>query len=93
MESIVSPSKEIAPQFVAYTVARTDGTIFNGILLEQSPEGELVFADSQGRRIVVKTDEITERKPQTISIMPEDLPRTMTTQEMRDLVVFLSQKR
>jgi len=93
VESIVSPSKEIAPQFVAYTVARTDGTIFNGILLEQSSEGELVFADSQGRRIAVKTGDIAERKPQTISIMPEDLPRTMTTQEMRDLVAFLSQKR
>ena len=41
IESIVSPSKEIAPQFVAYAVARNDGTVFSGILLEQSPEGEL----------------------------------------------------
>ena len=53
-------------------MARTDGTVFTGILLEQSPEGELVFADSQGRWIQVKTGEIAERKPQTISIMPED---------------------
>jgi putative membrane-bound dehydrogenase-like protein len=93
VESIVAPSKEIAPQFVAYTVARTDGTVFNGILLEQSPEGELAFADSQGRRIVVKAGDIAERKPQTISIMPEDLPRMMTTQEMRDVLAFLSRKR
>jgi putative heme-binding domain-containing protein len=93
VESIVAPSKEIAPQFVAYTVARTDGTIFNGILLEQSPEGELVFADSQGRRIAVKAGEIAERKPQTISIMPDELPRTMTTQELRDVLAFLSRKR
>ena len=89
VESIVLPSKEIAPQFVAYTVARADGTIFNGILLEQSPEGELIFADAQGGRIAVKAADIAERKPQTVSIMPEDLPRTMTTQEMRDLVAFL----
>jgi putative heme-binding domain-containing protein len=93
VESLVAPSKEIAPQFVAYTVARTDGTIFNGILLEQTPDGEFAFADSQGRRIVVKAGDIAERKPQTISIMPEDLPRTMTTQEMRDVLAFLSRKR
>jgi putative membrane-bound dehydrogenase-like protein len=93
VESIVSPSKEIAPQFVAYTVARIDGTVFNGILLEQSPEGQLVFADSQGRRIAVKAGDIAERKPQTISIMPDDLPRTMTIQEMRDVLAFLSRKR
>src|SRR6202020_1337114 len=35
VESILSPSKEIAPQFVAWSVARTDGTVFTGILLEQ----------------------------------------------------------
>jgi putative membrane-bound dehydrogenase-like protein len=93
VESIVAPSKEIAPQFVAYTAARADGTVFDGILLEQSPEGDLVFADSKGRRIVVKTGDIAERKPQTVSIMPADLPRTMTTQEMRDLLAFLSRNR
>ena len=89
LESIVAPSKEIAPQFVPYTVARNDGTVFGGLLLEQSPEGELVFADSQGRRIQVKSSDIAERKPQTISIMPADLAHTMTKQEMRDLLAFL----
>ena len=90
VESIVAPSKEIAPQFVPWSVARTDGTVLTGVLLEQSPEGALVFADSQGRRITVKADEIAERKPQTTSIMPDDLVKTMTVQEFRDLVAFLS---
>jgi putative heme-binding domain-containing protein len=93
IESIVSPNKEIAPQFVAYAVARNDGTIFTGILLAQSPEGELIFADSQGRKIQIKGGEIAERKPQAISIMPEDLARTMTKQEMRDLLAFLLHKK
>ena len=89
VESILTPSKEIAPQFVAWSVARTDGTVFTGILLEQSPEGSLVFADAQGRLIAVKTDEIAERKPQTTSIMPDNLAQTMTLQDFRDLVAFL----
>jgi putative membrane-bound dehydrogenase-like protein len=92
VESIVSPSREIAPQFVPWTVAKTDGTVFSGILLEQSPEGAQVFADSQGRRITVKSDEIAERKPQTTSIMPEDLVTTMTIQEFRDLLAFLGRR-
>jgi putative membrane-bound dehydrogenase-like protein len=93
IESIVSPNKEIAPQFVAYAVARNDGTVFSGILLEQSPKGDLIFADSQGHRIQVKSGDIAERKPQAVSIMPEDLARTMTKQEMRDLVAFLLRKK
>jgi putative heme-binding domain-containing protein len=92
VESIVAPSREIAPQFVSWSVARTDGTLFTGILLEQSPEGALVFADTEGRRIAIKPDEIAERKPQKTSIMPDDLPRQMTLQELRDLVAFLSRR-
>jgi putative membrane-bound dehydrogenase-like protein len=89
VESIVDPSKEIAPQFVAYNVARTDGTVFTGILLEQSPEGDSVFADAQGTLISVKAGDVGERKPQKNSIMPEDLARLMTVQEFRDLLAFL----
>ncbi len=41
----------------------------------------------------MKSGDIAERKPQTISIMPEDLARTMTKQEMRDLLAFLLHKK
>ncbi len=92
MESILNPSKEIAPQFVAWSVARTDGTVFTGILLDQSPEGALIFADSQGRLITVKAGEIAERKPQTTSIMPDNLARLMTLQEFRDLLAYLGKR-
>ena len=93
VESILTPGKEIAPQFVAWSVARTDGTVFTGILLEQSPEGSLVFADSQGRLTTIKTDEIAERKPQTTSIMPDNVVQSMTLQDFRDLVAFLWQRK
>jgi putative membrane-bound dehydrogenase-like protein len=92
VESIVAPSREIAPQFVSWSVARADGTVFTGILLEQAPDGTLIFADSEGRRIPVKPDEIAERKPQKTSIMPDDLPRTMTLQELRDILAFLGRR-
>jgi putative heme-binding domain-containing protein len=90
VESIVAPSKEIAPQFVAWTVARTDGTVVSGVLLEESPEGALILADYQGRRVTIKANEISERKPQSTSIMPADLVKSMTVQEFRDLVAFLT---
>jgi len=90
VESIVAPSKEIAPQFVAWSVARTDGTVVTGVMLEESPEGALILADSQGQRVTIKADEISARKPQAASIMPADLVKTMTVQEFRDLIAFLS---
>jgi len=92
VDSVLTPSKEIAPQFVAWSVAKTDGTVFTGILLDQSPEGTLIFADAQGRLIAVKADEIAERKPQTTSIMPDNLARLMTLQEFRDLLAYLGKR-
>ena len=89
VESILAPSKEIAPQFVAWNVARTDGTVFTGILLEQSPERVQIFADAEGRLIAVKSDDVAERKPVTSSIMPDNLAQTMTLQEFRDILAFL----
>ncbi len=89
LQSILQPSLEIAPQFVAWSVARTDGTVFNGVLVGESPEGKLAFADNEGRLIEVKPSEIEERKPQATSIMPDDVAQNLTTQEFRDLLAFL----
>ena len=89
VQSILQPSREIAPQFVPYSVARTDGTVFTGVLVNESPDGTQSFADADGRLIVVKSSEIEDKKPQTVSIMPENLPQTLTLQEFRDLVAFL----
>lgn len=93
VESIVAPSKEIAPQFVTWSVARTDGTVVTGVLLEESPEGALLLADSQGRKVSIKADEILERKAQAASIMPADLVKSMTVPEFRDLIAFLTGQR
>ena len=93
VESILTPSKEIAPQFVSWSVVRTNGTVLTGVLFEQTPEGSLVFADAQGRLTAIKMDEIAERKPQTTSIMPENLVQSMTLQDFRDLVAFLWQRK
>jgi putative membrane-bound dehydrogenase-like protein len=93
VQSNLQPSLEIAPQFVAWSVARTDGTVFTGVLLGETPEGALRFADSEGHTINVKKDEIEERKLQPVSIMPDDVGATLTLQEFRDLIAFLLEKR
>ncbi len=89
VQSILQPSLEIAPQFVAWSVARTDGTVFTAVLVGESPEGKLSFADGEGHLIDVKPSEIEERKPQATSIMPDNVAQALTAQEFRDLVAFL----
>jgi len=89
VQSILQPSLEIAPQFVAWSVARTDGTVFSGVLVGESPEGKVTFADGEGKLIEIKPSEIEDRKPQPTSIMPDNVTQTLTVEEFRDLVAFL----
>ncbi len=93
VQSILQPSREIAPQSFAYSVARTDGTVFTGVLVNEAPDGTLSFADTDGHLIVVKASDIEDKKPQNVSIMPDNLPQTLTLQEFRDLVAFLLRDR
>jgi putative membrane-bound dehydrogenase-like protein len=89
VESILEPSKEIAPQFVPWSLAKTDGTVSTGLLVDEAPTGDQVYVDAQGLRFALKPSEIADRRPQNTSIMPADLHRSMTTGEFRDLIAFL----
>jgi putative membrane-bound dehydrogenase-like protein len=90
LQSILQPNLEIAPQFTAWSVARTDGTVFSGVFVGASSDGLLTYVNTAGETIAVPSSEIEDRKPQSVSIMPENLAELMTPQEFRDLLAFLS---
>jgi putative membrane-bound dehydrogenase-like protein len=93
LQSILVPSQEIAPQFVPWLIAKNDGTVLSGLLLEETNDGEQIYADTKGANFRVKTADIAERRPQAISIMPDGLAHAMTVQEFRDLVAYLRSPR
>jgi putative membrane-bound dehydrogenase-like protein len=93
LESILAPSQEIAPQFVPWLIAKSDGTVLSGLLLEETNEGEQVYADLKGETFRVKTADVVERRPQVVSIMPDNLAHQMTVQEFRDLISYLRSPR
>lgn len=93
VESIVDPSKEIAPQFVLWTLAKADGTTAQGVLLAEAADGAATYVDSEGRQFTLRPAEIEQRAPQQLSVMPAGLVQRMTVQEFRDLLAFLLQPR
>ncbi|REK17182.1 MAG: hypothetical protein DWQ37_06855 [Planctomycetota bacterium] len=89
VESIVDPSKEVAPQFVAWRVATHAGQTFVGTLVHEERTGEQTYADPSGKLLELAPEVIAERVPAGISVMPEGLPGQLTLQEFRDLVAYL----
>jgi putative heme-binding domain-containing protein len=88
LESIVEPSKEIAPRHTPILIETYDGKSFSGVLYAERGE-EITYADSNGKLIKVRFDDIERSKPQTKSIMPEGLLERMTVDEVADLAKYL----
>ncbi len=90
IESILQPSKEIAPQFFVWQVQTDDGRTFSGTLVSESADGRETYADAEGKLITVRREDIAKKAAQRRSIMPDDVAKTLTVQELRDLLAFLS---
>ncbi len=89
VDSILRPSKEIAPMFVPWTIVTEDGRALAGMLVSQAVNGELTYANDKGELFRLKPSEIESRHPSAKSIMPDGLSNTLTVQEFRDLLAFL----
>ncbi|HEV3166684.1 MAG TPA: PVC-type heme-binding CxxCH protein [Isosphaeraceae bacterium] len=88
LESIVAPNRQIAQGFETLIVALDDGQIHSGVLKSQDNDN-LTLMTAEGRTVVVRKSSIEDQKRGS-SAMPEDLIKTLTKQELRDLVEFLA---
>ncbi len=88
IQSILEPSREIAPQFVSWTFETKAGKIVTGMIVHEN-EGQTIVGNAEGQLIELKTSDIEARVLQKISVMPEKLADRMTLQELRDLIAFL----
>ncbi len=89
VESIVDPSKEIAPRFVPWSIVMKDGRALTGLLVTEGPGDLETYSDNAGKLFTLSPADIAERNPLATSIMPEGLADSLTLQEFRDLLAFL----
>lgn len=88
VESVLTPSKTIAPIFKATTVVTSDGRSQTGLVVGETGEAiELLLADASQAKIPLA--DIDERIQQDVSPMPAGL--VQTADEMRDIVAYLMQ--
>jgi putative heme-binding domain-containing protein len=92
IESILEPSRTIAPSFETLVVALKDGRLFRGTKVAETNE-TLTLGDNQGQKHVLAKANIEETHTQPQSTMPDGLEKPLTTEEFVDLIAFLvSQK-
>jgi putative membrane-bound dehydrogenase-like protein len=89
IRSILSPSDSIGYSYRSVVAALADGRVITGLTLEDSPE-KLAIKTADGQRISVDPHSIEDRRTSDVSLMPEGLAQTMTTQELVDLLSYLT---
>ncbi len=93
IESILTPSKEIAPMFVNWSILTRDGKLHTGVIVDEGFDSTITLADAQGKRDVVKRQDIEERTALPTSLMPDKLAEQMTPREFLDLLAYLMERR
>ncbi len=89
IDSILRPSKEIAPQYVTWSIETTDGKVLSGLLLGELPDGTQTLVDSRGEKFSIPAEAIAQRALQSRSLMPDGLQLVLTVEEFRDLLAYL----
>jgi len=91
LESLVDPSREVAPHFVPWVLTLEDGRVLTGLSHGPSPDGlRETFVDGQGTMFELATGDIASRRAATASIMPSGLAAAYSVDELRDLLALLA---
>lgn len=86
--NVVDPSAVIRPEFVAYTLATSDGRILTGLLAESTADS-VTLLDAKNVRTTINRADIDQLEPAASSLMPERILDPLSDDEIRDLFAYL----
>ncbi|MDG1897533.1 MAG: HEAT repeat domain-containing protein [Fuerstiella sp.] len=88
--NILDPNREVKPKFLSYVVATTDGRVLAGMISAENANS-ITLRRADGTTNVVLRIDIEEMSSTGLSFMPEGLEKTVTVQDMSDLLSYLNE--
>lgn len=85
---IIVPEYEIMPIYAAYNVETKDGQSFNGLLAGETT-ATVTLRQALGLEQVIPRSNIASISQSRLSLMPQELEKTMSKQDLADLIGFL----
>ncbi len=86
--SLVDPNSVIRKEYVSMIVVTKDGRVLTGLPTARNEAG-VTLVNAKNEPVVIPTREIDELHESPVSMMPIDLYRQLTPQDLRDLFAFL----
>jgi putative heme-binding domain-containing protein len=88
MESILQPSKDIAPEFESVAVATKEGRVITGLRINET-NFDIQLREENGRFLSFFKRDLEEVKVLKNSLMPGNLGELLTVKELHDLFAYL----
>ena len=85
---LVIPEAEINPTFTSYVCETKDGRTLTGVLVADTP-ANITLRQGQGLEDTIARANIVRLEASVLSLMPQELEKSMTAQELADLLAFL----
>jgi putative heme-binding domain-containing protein len=92
LESLIYPSLTVAPEYRTFRALFKDGRAAQGLIVAETPDA-VVLRTTELANVRLARGDIEELTPSGVSLMPDGLEKTMTRQELRDLLEFLMRQR
>jgi putative heme-binding domain-containing protein len=85
---LLVPDYEITPGYQAYMVETRDGRTLVGRLESEAPNS-VTIRDAASQQHVILRSQVVSMSASTRSLMPSDLERSMSDQDLSDLIGYL----
>jgi putative membrane-bound dehydrogenase-like protein len=89
LENMVDPNAVIPNDYLSWNIETKDERSITGILKAQTEHAVTVMTANE--TIILPRNEIAHLEQGKLSMMPEDLLKPLTDQEIRDLIIYLRQ--
>jgi len=87
LENIIDPSAVIQKEYTATVIETKDGRVITGIVRGENAVSLTVV--TANNTLIVPRAEIDSRTPGNVSMMPDDLLKALTADEVRGLIAYL----
>jgi len=86
---ILMPSLEIQPGFQATEIETKDGRLLTGLIVSET-DTSITLRRALGEQESILRSHLESFAVANLSLMPDEIEKTMTKQELRDLIGFLN---
>ena len=92
VEDILDPNRNVDTAFRITSLVLNDGSAISGFIRSEETE-HVILADAVGGKRTIAIDQIKERVPSALSLMPASFGQSLTETQFRDLMAWLVAQR